>query len=725
MKAILTLLLMCIFHFINAQSISNYIVVDQFGYRPSSEKVAVIRNPMSGFDAQESFTPGQTYALINAQTGITEFTAPLQSWNNGNEDESSGDMAWWFDFSSFQTQGSYYVLDVDQNVKSFEFDINPNVYNEALKHAVRTFYYQRAGYAKEETYAGEKWADEASHLGFRQDSQCRKFDDQNNASLERDLQGGWYDAGDYNKYTPWTANYIIDLLKAYEENPNAWGDNYCLPYSDNGIPDLIDEVRWGLEYLLRLQEDDGSLISVVSLSHENPPSEANGPSLYGGVNTTSALSAAGAYAYGAKVFKELGQNDFSQTLTQSAIAAWNWAELNPDVIWKNNSEEFNSVGIGAGQQETDDYGRFAYKIRAAIHLFETTGESEYKDFVDNNYQDIHLIQWNFAFPFEQDNQDNLLYYASLSNANTQVSNAIRSVYSNAMEGTDNFQAFDNEQDPYLSHLKDYVWGSNGTKARKGLMYTGYVNNNVNSQNDEDASKAAERYVHYFHGVNPLGLTYLSNMGEYGAEKSVNQFYHAWFDDGSDWDQAGVDLYGPAPGFVVGGANPTYDWDGCCPGGCAGRTCDVTQRDRIRNQPKQKAYDQFNTNWPMNSWSVTENSGGYQVAYIRLISHFIGDVNSGEPSCQAAPNTVTGLIDNSIEKDVDIFPNPTTNHIFIQDKSLRKVRLLDVQGIVIKETELSTGEGKLDLSTLPNGVYLLELYDQQSIITKRRVVKVSK
>lgn len=106
-----------------------------------SEKIAVIRNPITGFDSDESFTPGTTYALINTANNTAVFTANITAWNSGTEDLSSGDRAWWFDFSSYETPGTYFVLDVDNNVKSYDFIINDNVYKDVLKHAVRTFFY--------------------------------------------------------------------------------------------------------------------------------------------------------------------------------------------------------------------------------------------------------------------------------------------------------------------------------------------------------------------------------------------------------------------------------------------------------------------------------------------------------------------------------------------------------------------------------------------------------
>jgi endoglucanase len=65
-----------------AQELSRYIVVDQFGYLPGSRKVAVLRDPVVGFDADESFAPGSWYAVVNATTGDTVYRAERTQWAN-------------------------------------------------------------------------------------------------------------------------------------------------------------------------------------------------------------------------------------------------------------------------------------------------------------------------------------------------------------------------------------------------------------------------------------------------------------------------------------------------------------------------------------------------------------------------------------------------------------------------------------------------------------------
>ena len=114
----------------------------------------------------------------------------------GAEDKSSGDKAWWFDFSSVTQPGTYYVLDVDNAVRSDLFEISDTVYREVLKRAVRMLFYQRVGQAKDAKWAGAGWADTADHVGPGQDHEARSFSDKTNAATARDVWGGWFDAGD-------------------------------------------------------------------------------------------------------------------------------------------------------------------------------------------------------------------------------------------------------------------------------------------------------------------------------------------------------------------------------------------------------------------------------------------------------------------------------------------------------------------------------------------------
>ncbi|MCQ2605784.1 MAG: glycoside hydrolase family 9 protein [Bacteroidales bacterium] len=618
--------ILTIFACISTSFAQKYIVVDQFGYLPEAQKIAIIRSPQIGYDANENYTPGKKFAVIDAQTNKTVFKGSANIWKEGKIDSTCGDKVWRFDFSQIQQEGSYYIKDLKTKEISYTFDISKNVYKEALKHTFRYFYYQRAGYEKTVQFAGEGWADKASHLGPMQDKNARNFMKKDDASTEMDVHGGWYDAGDFNRYTNWTCDYIQYLLLSYEENPAAWTDDFNIPESGNGIPDIIDEVRFGLEHLLRLQFEDGSVVAVVGSHEATPPSACNEPSYWGGPSTSSALSAAAAYAYGAKIFKQYDK-DFAQKLQTAAIKAWDWAEKNPDVLFYNNSNEHGTAGLAAGQQECDDLTRAEKKLLAALRLYDATDHNKYKVFFETNYKIARMVDWILVFPFGEANQDMLLYYTSLKNAKPEITNHIKAVYERATDTIFNLFAIKADDDPYLAFQKDYVWGSNGTKAKQGCIYYNLAQYNIMPEIHNDAIEYALRYVHYLHGVNPLNKCYLTNMGKYGAENSVRQIYHGWFENGNEkWDEAGVSTYGPAPGFLCGGPNIEYAWDQCCPNNCGNEynnaRCYEIDVKPLIGQPAQKSYLDMNNGWPINSWSVSEVSGGYQVHYLRLLSKFV-------------------------------------------------------------------------------------------------------
>ncbi|MBL0743148.1 glycoside hydrolase family 9 protein [Chryseolinea lacunae] len=722
---------------VQGQAISKYIVTDQFGYLPASQKIAVIRDPQTGFDAGESFAPGASYALVDKTTNTPVFTANATAWNGGAEDASSGDKVWWFDFSSVTAPGTYYVLDVSNDVRSYEFVINDNVYKEALKHAVRAFYYQRCGFEKKAEHAGAAWADGASHMKPLQDKNARQYNKASDASTEVDVSGGWYDAGDYNKYTNWTANYVIDFMHAYQDVPGAWSDDYSLPESGNKIPDLLDEAKWGVDHLVRLQKSNGSVLSIVGESHASPPSSATGPSVYGTPSTSATLNTAAALALASKVYGGRGMKEYANKLKEKAVKAWDWATANPKVVFKNNDEASGTSDLGAGQQETDDYGRLVFRVRAACYLFEITGETKYRDYVDAHYAEIHLVAWSFAYPFETASQEVLLYYTKLPGATASVVNKIKDTYKAAMNGDENFTAFYGAKDPYGAHIKDYTWGSNSTKASMGLMYADMITYGIDASKNDDARKAAEGFIHYLHGTNPLSMLYLSNMNAYGGDNSVNEFYHSWFANGSaKWDRVGTSTYGPAPGFLTGGPNPSYDRDNCCATNSCGDANAVCNSESLvppKGQPSQKSYKDFNTSWPLNSWSVTENSGGYQINYIRLLSRFVPANNdcSGTPNGAASPdacqqcaggttgiepstdesqcNAVTALEDDERLASVEVAPNPTTGVFTLYTMRAGKYDLRIVNALgneVLKETHM--GNATVDMQQQPPGVYVVRI-----------------
>lgn len=695
-----------------SQSFSKYILIDQFGYTINANKVAVIRDPQTGYDANETYTSGTTFHLKSVTDNNTIFSGELVKWNNGATDPTSGDKVWYFDFSTVKTEGSFYIEDATTKDRSASFDISDKVYNNVLKTAFKTFFYQRAGFKKDVLFAGEGWADGASHIGTLQDKNCRLYNNKSSVSLERDLSGGWYDAGDYNKYTPWTANYVIAMLNAYTENPDVWTDDFGIPESGNGIPDLIDEIKWGMDWLLKMNQSNGSSLSIVALSHASPPSAAVGQSLYGPATTNATMRSAAAFALGAKIFKEVNSSAFStysDTLKARAEKAYTWGLQNPSKIFNNNSQSNGSQGIGAGNQETDSLGRFTAKMGAALYLYELTSSNNYLSEFENGVPKLPLIAWgNYSSQYFQEQQHLLLRYTRLANAKTNLVSQIKNATTAAANKTGDFlDAWNKKTDPYKAFIKDYNWGSNQYKSDYGNFFYAYAED---IDSDENKKAAAEDYIHYIHGVNPFGLVYLTNMGNYGAENNIKEFYHSWFSDGSSkWDREGVSTYGPAPGFLAGGPNQFYAKDGCCPNNCGSAQnnaiCNSENMMPPLNQPAMKTYKDFNTSWPLNSWQITENSNGYQVAYLRLLSKFVGKSGS------------VGTNDVQTQDQLLLFPNPSQSRMSIKANLQGKVKIMvyDIDGKLCL-SKVQNIEEDLDISGLKAGNYVLKISQKEKILS---------
>jgi len=328
---------------------SDFIKVDQFGYLPDATKVAVISNPQTGYNAGDSFSPGNTYQVRKWQNDVVVFSASPQIWNGGVTHTQSGDRGWWFDFSTVNAPGSYYIYDVSNNVRSYAFDINEEVYSPVLKAAMRMFFYNRSNFAKQAPYAEPGFTDDIAFNNNLQDGNCRYIFDQNNAATEKDLSGGWFDAGDFNKYVTFADRVMHDLLHAYQENPAIFTDNFNIPESGNGIPDILDELKWELDWLLKMNNADGS--THLKLGSQNysdntltPPSLNTDPRFYGSTCTSASISVAGVFAHAAQVYKTIpALTAYAQQLESRAINTWNF------VLPLVNSNQLDTAPVITGK----------------------------------------------------------------------------------------------------------------------------------------------------------------------------------------------------------------------------------------------------------------------------------------------------------------------------------------------------------------------------------------
>ncbi|MGL4610507.1 MAG: glycoside hydrolase family 9 protein [Trueperaceae bacterium] len=585
-----------------------YIMVDQFGYLPDATKVAVLVDPQVGFNADDSFEPSETLEVRSSTDDSVVFSGEISVWNNGEVQETSGDKGWWFDFSSVTEPGSYYIVDPATDTRSYAFDIGDDVYNKVLYAALRMFYYNRANIAKEEPYADPRWVDGESYVGPGQDTEARSIADLENASLAKDLSGGWFDAGDVNKYVTFAEAPVHVLLTSYKENPEAFGDDFNLPESGNGIPDVIDEVKFETDWLKKMQVENGGVIIKMGDTDHNsasPPSTDKDPRFYGPVCSSATIAAAGMFAHAALVYGEFPDlQEDAADLQERAIRAYDWYEANP----KRNDCDLGEIKAGDADRSLDH--QKAMNSTAAVYLFALTGEERYHRAMKDNYTftrafgDKDGSRWSM---YDPEQGDALLYYTTLENADPELKEAIlEGKVTGVLEGV---YGFNDGDDLYRAFLlpDSYHWGSNYIRANAANTNLDFVHYNLDTENLAQYEARAAGMLHYIHGVNPLNLVYLSNMYEDGAENSVNEFYHTWFTDGSPWDNAKTSERGPAPGYMPGGPNAGYTGTVSPPAG----------------EPAQKAYKDWNSGAGF-SWEITEGGIYYQAAYVRLLANYVNN-----------------------------------------------------------------------------------------------------
>jgi endoglucanase len=597
-------------------TVSEHLKVDQFGYPPDVQKICVVNNPTAGFDfeAGDFYTPGATLQVVKAADNSIVLSGPAVAWHGGANYNQSGDVVWWFDFSSVTTPGTYFIYDPLNAKRSFTFDIRANVYTEVLKKSVRMFYYQRSGFAKTAPFAFD-WTDGASHLGSQQDLDCRLVTNPV-PGTSKQLQGGWFDAGDYNKYVNFAYEPIHDLSLAYIERPEVWTDDYNIPESDNGIPDLLDEMKWELDWLRRMQLSNGSVlmkVSVTDFSAASPPSADTGARRYGPAQASATRTAASMFAIAAIAYNLTGHPTmqlYADTLEQAARKAWYWLVANPAYSYYNNA------GFSSANPEMNEYQQSSTQVGAAIALFALTDSISYRNYVDDHYDEMHPLQWGFWYPWESIIQDLLLFYSVLPNGTTAVKNAIRSSFTNSMNNSGHLlPAINSTSCAYRGYMNDgdNVWGSNRPRGHTGSIFYNVIEYNISS-NTAVYRNAAAGYINFLHGVNPISTVMLTNMNDDGAEKSANEMYHSWFAHGTNYDNAITSLYGPAPGYQPGGFNPNFHPDPSYSG-------DIVPPEL---QPSLKSYKDWNTSWPENSWEITETSISNQGSYVKLLSRFVSN-----------------------------------------------------------------------------------------------------
>lgn len=502
------------------------IKLNQLGYTPAGQKVARV----SGFDDAlfaQTGTPFTVRDISNNQPVYQGELALLADYDA----VVSGERVLTADFTDLQTPGRYYLsIDAYQVADSPLFTIGESVYQDLVVDGLRYFYLQRSGMALDAVHAG-KFAREAGHL---QDAQA-EF--RSGSQSPMDVSGGWYDAGDYGKYVNAGATAVSDLLWAYELFPEQFTDEQLnIPESGNGVPDLLDEVRWELDWMLKMQDPaSGGFYHMVQDTEATTVSAAGEPRFIEDTDgkrenvrpTATTGSAVAALAHAALVFEPIDPA-YAAALLSAAEAGWVYLEENPDGV--------DSVP-GPYSDDDDSDNRFW----AAAALYRVTGNQAYHDYVKSVYRDVEtffesetdnaygvsrmeMIGWLTYAHSEERDPDVMAYFVSLFEewsarmvARWQASN-----WDIALEDD------------------DFYWSSNYVALTTPFVML--VGSEALGEMDGTAVVMSQQALDYILGNNPLSFSYVSGYGERSVQ---HPFANQW----------SYDAVPEVPdGVFVGGAN---------------------------------------------------------------------------------------------------------------------------------------------------------------------------
>ena len=450
---------------------ASLINLNQVGYLPNAVKVAVMNGDAISDKA----------SVVDCATGKAVYEGDVAA---ASMNKSTGRNEARFDFSSVTAPGTYKIVAGDK--ESFEFKIGADVYDEAFKASLRMFYLQRCGMELTSDLAGD-YAHPACHT-----EKATVF----GTSEKIDVSGGWHDAGDYGRYVVSGAKAAADLMLAYKLYPNAFDDALNIPESGNGVPDVIDEVRYELDWLFKMQNSEGGVYHKVTCANFPGfvmPEEETEELIVTPVSTTATADFAAVMAMASVVFAEFDM-PYSQRCLDAATRATNYLESHKGVEGTKNPD-----GIVTGEYPDDK--DIDERIWAYAELYKATGEAVY----DEEFS--KLMQSGASCSADLGWQGVSAYagYAYLS-APTK-GKFYDAVLASFMGGIADVEATAST-DSYNSSLKEYPWGSNMTIANNGMYVLLYDKIAGYAKGDE----IARQQLNYLLGTNGTGYCFLTGFG---------------------------------------------------------------------------------------------------------------------------------------------------------------------------------------------------------------------
>lgn len=551
---------------------------NQVGYFPDAPKFGVLAGT-------EESVP---WKLLEWQTDIVIAEGMTAQ---GRFDSASGDIVQLADFSDVTIRGGYF-LEIN-GVRSHRFHIGTDIYNTLPVGALRYFYLNRSAIELTEAFAAE-WARPAGHITDNAVT-CFKGTDADGKTWDGcdytlDVHKGWYDAGDYGKYVVNGGIATWTLLNSYERLPNAFPDGAAnIPESGNGVPDILDEARWEMEFLLGMQVPEGQPLAgmVHHKMHDRhwsgvpvmPPAETDNTDFESGrflmpPSTAATLNVAATAAQCARIWRDIDA-EFSARCLEAAETAWNAALANPTIY------AGNTPGEGGGNYDdknvTDEF------YWAAVELFITTGKAEYRDSLTKS-------PFYTSFPNSAGDGNGSMWWGG-----TAALGTISLVSAPNELGEDDIAALREQivstADHYLERIEregyrvplgenQYVWGSSSDVLNNAIVMALAYDFTGEARYLGGVTESMD----YILGRNANEISFVSGYGTYTMQHPHHRFWG---------NQPGSGFPPPPPGAVSGGPN--------------GQPSDPTALETVARNPPAKRYiddiGSYSTNEVAINWNA--------------------------------------------------------------------------------------------------------------------------
>jgi endoglucanase len=470
------------------------------------------------------------------------------------------------DFSGVAVEGDGFTLEADGET-SHPFAIRPDIYAGLARDALSYFYPVRSGIDIDGAIAGEAYARPAGHVSAPADGEANKGDvdvpcqapessqkaygEPWTCGYTLDVTGGWYDAGDHGKYVVNGGISVAQLMSAYERALHVSGASQAtfadgalpVPEQGNGVPDVLDEAQWQLEFMLKMMVPDCEPLAGM-VHHKIHDNEWTGIPLLPHMDdktrelhrpsTAATLNLAAAAAQGSRLFEKYDA-EFATTLWQAAEKAYAAAKANPEIY----ATAEDGMSGGGPYNDSDVSDEFYW---AAAELFVTTGKDEYLSDLKasphwaGNVFGPGGFDWARVAPLGR--MTLAMVPSKLTEAN--VAAARKSIVS-AADGYLIMQGLQPFGQIYAPSDGRYEWGSNHLMLQTALV----VSRAYDFTGDRKYRDAVIQGVDYIFGRNALNLSYVTG---YGMVFSKNQ-HSRWFAR-----QVNPDLPNPPKGSLAGGPN---------------------------------------------------------------------------------------------------------------------------------------------------------------------------